>query len=93
MTVLPVRAEDVQPEGAMEFALGNSHWLDAFSPPVERRLEFLARSVWTLKPVGSWNEMQVEVRGSIPRVSVNGSEIRNTDLSVLANSVGALPGD
>ncbi len=48
MTVLPVRVEDVRPEGAMEFALSNRHWLDAFTPPVERQLELLARSVKTL---------------------------------------------
>ena len=48
MTVLPVRVEDVLPEGSMEFALGNRHWLDAFTPPVERKLELLARSVKTL---------------------------------------------
>jgi formylglycine-generating enzyme required for sulfatase activity len=47
MTVLPVRVEDVRPEGAMEYALGNRHWLDAFTPPVERKLELLARSVKT----------------------------------------------
>jgi hypothetical protein len=48
MTVLPVRVEDVRPEGAMEYALGNTHWLDAFAPPIERQLELLARSVKTL---------------------------------------------
>src|SRR4051794_13541482 len=48
MTVVPVRIEDVRPEGAMEYALGNTHWLDAFAPPVERQLEVLARSVRTL---------------------------------------------
>jgi TIR domain len=48
MTVLPVRVEDVRPEGAMEYALGNRHWLDAFTPPMERQLEKLARSVQTL---------------------------------------------
>jgi hypothetical protein len=48
MTILPVRVEDVRPEGAMEYALGNTHWLDAFTPPVERQLELLARSVKTL---------------------------------------------
>jgi hypothetical protein len=46
--VLPVRIEDVRPDGAMEFALGNRHWLDAFEPPVEHRLELLARSVKAL---------------------------------------------
>jgi hypothetical protein len=48
MTVLPVRVEDIQPDGAMEYALGNTHWLDAFTPPVEQKLELLARSVLTL---------------------------------------------
>jgi peptidylprolyl isomerase len=48
MTVLPVRIEDVRPEGAMEYALGNTHWLDAFTPPVERQFGLLARSVKTL---------------------------------------------
>jgi hypothetical protein len=45
MTVLPVRIEDVRPEGAMEYALGNTHWLDAFTPPVQQQMESLARSV------------------------------------------------
>ena len=48
MSVLPVRIENVLPDGAMEYALGNRHWLDAFTPPMERQLELLARSVKTL---------------------------------------------
>jgi uncharacterized protein (TIGR03067 family) len=48
MAVLPFRVEDVLPEGAMEFALSSRHWLDAFTPPLEHRLEELARSVKTL---------------------------------------------
>jgi len=45
MIILPTRIENVLPEGAMELALGNTHWLDAFTPPVERQLEKLAVSV------------------------------------------------
>lgn len=48
LAVLPVRVEDVHPEGAMEFALGNTHWLDAFTPPMARQMEALASSVATL---------------------------------------------
>jgi hypothetical protein len=48
VTVLPCRVEDVHPEGAMEFPLGNMKWLDAFTPPVEERLERLALLVKTL---------------------------------------------
>ncbi len=45
MFILPVRVEDVEPEGAMEYALGNRHWLDAFTPPVEQQLDEVAQSV------------------------------------------------
>src|SRR5580704_5734102 len=30
LTVIPCRIEKVQPAGAMEFALSNTHWLDVF---------------------------------------------------------------
>jgi len=44
----------------MEFTLSNRHWLDAFTPPVERKLELLARSVKTLlsKEAGEATEPQ-----------------------------------
>jgi uncharacterized protein (TIGR03067 family) len=64
MSVLPVRVEDVRPEGAMEYALGNMHWLDAFAPPFERRLEELARSVKLL--LGHDVEASINGPTSIP---------------------------
>jgi sulfatase modifying factor 1 len=48
MPLLPVRIEDVLPDGAMEYALGNTHWLDAFTPSRERHLEALAGAVEAL---------------------------------------------
>ncbi len=39
--VLPVRIEDILPQGALELALSNTHWLDAFTRPVEARLSQL----------------------------------------------------
>src|ERR1019366_566175 len=48
LVILPLRIEDVRPDGAMEYALSNMHWLDAFTPPMERQLEILAKSVKTL---------------------------------------------
>jgi hypothetical protein len=48
VTVVPCRVEDVRPVGAMEYALGNTHWLDAFTPPVERQMNHLAQSVQAL---------------------------------------------
>ena len=47
LIVLPFRVGDVNPAGSMEFALSNMHWLDGFTPPVERQFDLLARSVKT----------------------------------------------
>jgi hypothetical protein len=43
--ILPVRVEDVQPTKAMEFCLGNTHWLNAMTPPLEEHLENLADTI------------------------------------------------
>ena len=40
--IVPFRIEDVAPTGAMEYALGNTHWLDAFSPPLDPHIAALA---------------------------------------------------
>jgi len=33
--IVPFRIEDAAPTGAMEYALGNTHWLDAFRRPLD----------------------------------------------------------
>jgi adenylate cyclase len=40
--IVPFRIEDVIPTGAMEYALGNTHWLDAFTRPLEPHIAALA---------------------------------------------------
>jgi hypothetical protein len=45
MVIVPCRAEDVQPAGALEYALSNTHWLDIFTPPVEGQLQQLVEAV------------------------------------------------
>jgi TPR repeat protein len=36
--IVPFRIEDIMPSRAMEFALSNTHWLDALTPPMESYL-------------------------------------------------------
>lgn len=36
--IVPFRIEDILPSNAMEFALSNTHWLDALTPPLEAHL-------------------------------------------------------
>jgi WD40 repeat protein len=46
--ILPFRIEDTLPTRAMKFALSNTHWLDAITPPMERRLVELCDTVLRL---------------------------------------------
>ena len=43
--IVPFRIEDVLPSDAMEYALGNPHWLDALTPPAEAHLATLADTI------------------------------------------------
>jgi formylglycine-generating enzyme required for sulfatase activity len=45
MPVIPVRIEDVQPSDPLEYFISASHWLDAFTEPLEQHLETLAKVV------------------------------------------------
>ena len=38
VAILPLRIEDVLPARALEYFIGNVHWLDALTPPLEAHL-------------------------------------------------------
>jgi adenylate cyclase len=46
--IVPFRIENVAPTGAMEYALGNTHWLDALSAPIEPHVASLVATVQRL---------------------------------------------
>ena len=48
MPIIPFRIEDVKPTGAMEYLISLTHWLDAYQPPLEEKLDQLAKSVMAL---------------------------------------------
>lgn len=45
VAILPVRMEDVMPARALEYFIGNVHWLDAITPPLEAHLKNLAATI------------------------------------------------
>jgi hypothetical protein len=46
--IIPFRIEDIQPTRSMEFCLCSTHWLDAFTPPLEKRIGELGSCVCRL---------------------------------------------
>lgn len=43
--VMPLRIEDVQLQGGLDYLISNIHWLDAVSPPLENHIDRLAGSI------------------------------------------------
>jgi hypothetical protein len=43
--IIPYRIEDVMPTDALEYFISTPHWLDAFTPPVERHAQSLAGAI------------------------------------------------
>jgi TIR domain len=48
--VIPLRIENVQPSGDMEYFIATTHWLDAMTPPLEAHLQRLCQRVAALLP-------------------------------------------
>ncbi len=46
--VIPFRLENLSPTGSLVYCLGNTHWLDAFDPPLEQHISRLAVDVRSL---------------------------------------------
>ena len=48
LPIIPLRTEDVQPSRSLEYFISSAHWLDAFTPPLERHLDYLVAVVGQL---------------------------------------------
>ena len=43
--IIPFRVHDIPPARSLEYFISSSQWMDAFSPPLERHLDNLAKTV------------------------------------------------
>jgi tetratricopeptide (TPR) repeat protein len=48
IAVIPLRIEEVMPSKSLEYFISTQHWLDAFTPPLERHLEHLVKTLQVL---------------------------------------------
>ena len=55
-TIVPFRVENVEPTGAMEYALGNTHWLDALTRPLGPHITTLIATARRMLGTGSVRE-------------------------------------
>jgi len=66
VAILPVRIEDVVPSKALEYFIGNVHWLDALTPPVEAHLKSLGNTIRTLLKQMGARETQAPQQSTMP---------------------------
>lgn len=61
VAILPFRIEDVMPGKSLDYFIGSVHWLDAMTPPLEKHLDDLVRTVQKLipPPVGAQGTVPV----------------------------------
>jgi hypothetical protein len=45
VVVIPFRIQDIDPTGAMAYFLSSEHWLDAITPPLEKHIEKLRKTI------------------------------------------------
>jgi hypothetical protein len=48
VAILPFRVENIVPDESLEYFIGNVHWLDALTPPLDAHLKSLARTIKSL---------------------------------------------
>ncbi len=67
--IIPFRVDDIPPTKSLEYFISTSQWMDAFSPPLERHLDNLAKTVKAVlrrPPLSSTNVPTQPERPSIP---------------------------
>jgi TIR domain/Sel1 repeat len=77
VAVIPFRIEEVMPGKSLDYFIGNIHWLDALTRPLEQHIDRLAQNVQTLL---SRDAPVIERRNSSatapPPLSVRSSSVR-----------------
>ena len=66
--VIPLRIEAIQPTASLEYFLSTPHWLDAFTPPLEKHLQYLAQIIRSIV------EASLEEPASVPPMGTSKSE-------------------
>jgi formylglycine-generating enzyme required for sulfatase activity len=91
--ILPFRIENILPTKAMEFALGNTHWLDAMTPPLESHINTLIKTIYHLLKIEIREIIEVPSKSCViikTEPSETGPELKTRDTSVKETTTGSI---
>jgi len=71
--VIPFRVDDIKPTRSLEYFISAAQWMDAFSPPLERHLDNLAKTVKSVLKTPPLPGANVPAPPERPRIPVEPS--------------------
>src|SRR6266481_9828781 len=66
--IIPFRVDDIPPTKSLEYFISTSQWMDAFSPPLERHLDNLTKTVKAVLKSPSLPTANVPVQPEKPSI-------------------------
>jgi TIR domain/YARHG domain len=88
--IIPFRVDDIPPTKSLEYFISTSQWMDAFSPPLERHLANLAKTVQAVlkrAPLSAANVPAQPEKPSIPQPPIRPSGRKSI---LIATAIAAL---
>jgi hypothetical protein len=93
--IIPFRVDDIPPTKSLEYFISTSQWMDAFSPPLERHLDNLAKTVKAVlqrPPLPGANVPAQPEKPSIPKPPIRPSRRKSILIAITIAAVVILGG-
>jgi hypothetical protein len=90
VTIVPLRIEDILPTDSFKYFLGNIHWLDALTPPLEKHLQEVAakvKAILSTESVSTPEASQPSLPAKVPTIQEPG---RRNVLPVIGGIIAVL---
>jgi TIR domain len=89
VTIVPLRIENILPTEAFTYFLGNIHWLDALTPPLEKHLQEVAAKVKAILSTESVSSSEAAQPSSLAHAPIQQPARRNV-LPVIGGIIAVL---
>jgi TIR domain len=90
VTIVPLRIENILPTESFKYFLGNIHWLDALTPPLEKHLQEVAAKVKAILSTESVSPPEASQPSSLAHAPTVQQPARRNVLPVIGGIIAVL---
>ena len=90
VTIVPLRIENILPTESFKYFLGNIHWLDALTPPLEKHLQEVAAKVKAILSTESVSPPEASQPSSLAHAPTVQQPARRNVLPVISGIIAVL---